>query len=128
MFGLGSPSGSSLPPGAATPRSSVGGGANEGADDLNKDPGQVSAMPLPPSNYIKLYTDENVARRVCPLPPPPINESYTMFGHPFSAEDSIIQSLESQVKITRRSYQIACLNTLFSNIFPSRLFLSFLFL
>merc|ERR1711997_566531 len=37
-------------------------------------------------------------RDLAPPPPPPLkpNESYSMFGHEFTAEDSIIASLESQ--------------------------------
>merc|ERR1711934_1270113 len=34
---------------------------------------------------------------ITPPPPPPINkDNYSMFGQPFSADDTIIQSLESQ--------------------------------
>ena len=57
---------------------------------------QVSSMPLPPMQYIKLYTEENVRRGMAPGPPPPITESYSMFGQPFSSEDCIVASLESQ--------------------------------
>ena len=59
---------------------------------------QVSAMPLPPMNYVKNYSDECMERDLAPPPPKPLkpNESYSMFGHEFTAEDSIIASLESQ--------------------------------
>lgn len=60
------------------------------------EPTQVSSMPTPPMQYIKLYTDENMKRGMTPAPPAPITDNYLMFGHPFSAEDTIIQSLESQ--------------------------------
>merc|ERR1711976_627839 len=60
------------------------------------EPTQVSSMPNPPMQYIKLYTDENVKRGMAPPPPVPITDDELMFGHPFSAEDTIIQSLESQ--------------------------------
>ena len=57
----------------------------------------MSAMPLPPEQYIKMYSDEHVAMGITPPPPPPINkDNYSMFGQPFSADDTIIQSLESQ--------------------------------
>ena len=56
----------------------------------------MSAMPLPPEQYIKMYSDEHVAMGITPPPPPPIKDNYSMFGQPFSADDSIIQSLESQ--------------------------------
>ena len=64
----------------------------------DKEASSVSAMPLPPMHYVKEYTDENVARGLCPPPPPVITDNYSMFGKPFSADDTIIQSLESQVK------------------------------
>ena len=55
-------------------------------------------MPLPPMHYVKQYSDDHVKRGLSPLPPTPLqpNESYSMFGHQFTAEDSIIASLESQ--------------------------------
>merc|ERR1719219_870438 len=53
-------------------------------------------MPLPPEQYIKMYSDEHVAMGITPPPPPPIKDNYSMFGQPFSADDTIIQSLESQ--------------------------------
>ena len=31
---------------------------------------QVSAFPLPPKQYVDLYTDENVKRNRVPVPPP----------------------------------------------------------
>ncbi|XP_022322438.1 mediator of RNA polymerase II transcription subunit 7-like isoform X2 [Crassostrea virginica] len=56
----------------------------------------VSAFPLPPSKYFNMYTDENVKRGRVPLPPPPIQDTYTMFGAHFNADDAIIRPLESQ--------------------------------
>jgi len=65
---------------------------------VSSEPTQVSAMPLPPMHYVKQYSDDHVKRGLAPLPPTPLqpNESYSMFGHQFTAEDSIIASLESQ--------------------------------
>jgi len=65
---------------------------------VSAEPTQVSAMPLPPMHYVKQYSDDHVKRGLAPLPPTPLqpNESYSMFGHQFTAEDSIIASLESQ--------------------------------
>lgn len=40
---------------------------------------QVSAFPLPPSQYISAYTDENVRKGKAPKPPIPCSE-YKMFG------------------------------------------------
>lgn len=58
---------------------------------------QVSSLPLPPLQYINLYSDENIRRGRAPRPPPTIHESnYKMFGNPFSADDTIIRPLESQ--------------------------------
>lgn len=57
---------------------------------------QVSSLPLPPVQYIGLYTDENVRRGRAPRPPPPIHDTYTMFGSQFNSEDSIVRPLESQ--------------------------------
>jgi len=57
---------------------------------------QVSSMPIPPMHYVKLYTDEAVKRGTAPKPPPPIQETYSMFGVTINNDDAIIQSLESQ--------------------------------
>lgn len=57
---------------------------------------QVSSLPLPPLQYINLYTDENVRRGRAPKPPPPIHDTYSMFGNVFNADDSIIRPLEAQ--------------------------------
>lgn len=59
---------------------------------------QVSSLPLPPMQYINLYTDENIRRNRAPLPPQPIHDTYSMFGNAFNADDTIIRSLESQVR------------------------------
>lgn len=69
---------------------------NQGAVANPNEPTQVSSFPPPPMQYIKMYSDENVRRGVVPGPPPPILDSYTMFGHVFTAEDCIVASLESQ--------------------------------
>ena len=73
---------------------------------------QVTSMPLPPMQYIKAYEETSLpappfgragqlgqqkASSSFPSPPPPITDAYTMFGAPFSADDTIIQTLESQV-------------------------------
>lgn len=60
------------------------------------EPQQVSALPLPPMQYIKEYTDDNVRKGLAPKPPPPIRDNYTMFGNPFQCDDLIIRPLESQ--------------------------------
>ncbi|XP_064637157.1 mediator of RNA polymerase II transcription subunit 7-like [Lineus longissimus] len=56
----------------------------------------VSSLPLPPMQYVNLYTDENIKKMRAPRPPPPIQDNYSMFGATISADDNIIQSLESQ--------------------------------
>ena len=55
-------------------------------------------MPLPPMHYVRQYGDDYIKRNLAPPPPRPLSphESYSMFGHQFTAEDSIIASLESQ--------------------------------
>ena len=55
-------------------------------------------MPLPPMHYVRQYSEDCLKRKLDPPPPAPLqaNESYSMFGHQFTAEDSIIASLESQ--------------------------------
>lgn len=75
------------------PANSAAGAAAAAAD---RESTQVTSMPLPPMQYINHYTEENVRRGTCPPPPPPITDAYSMFGAPFSADDTIIQSLESQ--------------------------------
>ncbi|XP_068596592.1 mediator of RNA polymerase II transcription subunit 7 [Brachionichthys hirsutus] len=60
------------------------------------EPQQVSALPPPPMQYIKEYTDENVRKGLAPKPPPPIRDSYMMFGNQFQCDDLIIRPLESQ--------------------------------
>lgn len=57
---------------------------------------QVSSLPLPPMQYVNMYTDENVRRGRTPRPPPPIHDSYSMFGVTFHTDDLIIRPLESQ--------------------------------
>lgn len=56
----------------------------------------VSSMPLPPMQYVSLYTDENIRRGRAPKPPPPIKDNYSMFGVTFHADDQIVRPLEDQ--------------------------------
>lgn len=63
----------------------------------NQEAAQVSSLPLPPMQYVNLYTDENVKMKRVPRPPPPIHDTYNMFGNAFNADDTIIRPLESQV-------------------------------
>ncbi|XP_029972177.1 mediator of RNA polymerase II transcription subunit 7 [Salarias fasciatus] len=60
------------------------------------EPQQVSALPPPPMQYIKEYTDENIRKGLAPKPPPPIRDSYMMFGNQFQCDELIIRPLESQ--------------------------------
>eukprot|EP00062_Callorhinchus_milii_P021920 gi/632979155/ref/XP_007906312.1/ PREDICTED: LOW QUALITY PROTEIN: mediator of RNA polymerase II transcription subunit 7 [Callorhinchus milii] len=60
------------------------------------EPQQVSALPLPPTQYCKEYTDENVRKCLAPKPPPPIRDSYMMFGNQFQCDELIIRPLEGQ--------------------------------
>ncbi|KAM7389485.1 hypothetical protein PAMP_023461 [Pampus punctatissimus] len=60
------------------------------------EPQQVSALPPPPIQYIKEYTDENIRKGLAPKPPPPIRDGYMMFGNQFQCDDLIIRPLESQ--------------------------------
>lgn len=64
---------------------------------MSNESSQVCSLPLPPLQYINSYTDENVKRGRAPRPPPPIHDTYTMFGNTMNAEDTIIRPLESQV-------------------------------
>lgn len=64
---------------------------------MSADTVQVSSLPLPPMQYINQYTDDNIRRGRAPRPPPPIQESYSMFGNAFNMDDTIIRPLESQV-------------------------------
>ena len=47
---------------------------------------QVSSLPLPPMQYVSLFSDENVKRGRIPKPPPPITDSYSMFGSQFHTD------------------------------------------
>ncbi|XP_062908698.1 mediator of RNA polymerase II transcription subunit 7 [Mobula hypostoma] len=60
------------------------------------EPQQVSSLPLPPAQYYKEYTDDNVRKGFAPKPPPPIRDSYTMFGNQFQCDELIIRPLEGQ--------------------------------
>ncbi|KAM8974537.1 mediator of RNA polymerase II transcription subunit 7 [Pelodytes ibericus] len=60
------------------------------------EPQQVSALPMPPMQYIKEYTDENLRKALVPKPPVPIKDSYMMFGNQFQCDDLIIRPLEGQ--------------------------------
>ncbi|XP_015378747.1 PREDICTED: mediator of RNA polymerase II transcription subunit 7 [Diuraphis noxia] len=62
----------------------------------NQEAMQVCSLPLPPVQYFQNYSDENIRRGRASKPPPIIQETYTMFGNPYNAEDSIIRPLESQ--------------------------------
>ncbi|XP_063705246.1 mediator of RNA polymerase II transcription subunit 7 [Culicoides brevitarsis] len=57
---------------------------------------QTLAFPLPPSQYITAFTDENVRKNKIPKPPPIPTTEYKMFGKPFSNDENIITPLESQ--------------------------------
>jgi mediator of RNA polymerase II transcription subunit 7 len=68
----------------------------------NQEAMQVCSLPLPPVQYFQNYSDENIRRGRASKPPPIIQETYTMFGNPYNAEDSIIRPLESQVCCTNK--------------------------
>jgi len=58
---------------------------------------QVSSFPLPPMQYVTLFSEENLKRGRTPRPPPPITDAYSMFGSPYHTDDAVIRPLESQV-------------------------------
>lgn len=58
--------------------------------------GQVSAFPMPPMEYIKLYSMDNINQGLAPAPPPPIQGHYAMFGQTINTDDEIVQPLEAQ--------------------------------
>lgn len=62
----------------------------------NPETAQVISLPLPPAQYVNLYTDENIRKNRAPRPPPPIQDTYSMFGNSFSNDDAIIRPLEVQ--------------------------------
>jgi len=66
------------------------------SNNSSTDVAQVSSMPNPPMNYIKFYTDDAVKKGTAPKPPPPLHDTYSMFGSTINNDDAIIQSLESQ--------------------------------
>lgn len=62
----------------------------------NSETAQVISLPLPPAQYVNLYTDENIRKNRAPRPPPPIQDTYSMFGNTFNNDDAIIRPLEVQ--------------------------------
>ena len=87
---------------------------------------QVSSMPIPPMHYVKLYTDEAVKKGTAPKyatpdnskylvinhyfrPPPPLQDTYSMFGVTVNNDDAIIQSLESQVILKFQKFLVTML-------------------
>lgn len=58
-------------------------------------PSSVMSLPLPPAQYISLFSDENVRKNRQPRPPPAIPDAYSMFGNTYNNEE-MIRSLESQ--------------------------------
>lgn len=63
----------------------------------NTETAQVSSLPLPPTQYMNLYSDENVRKNRTPKPPQIQNNcDYSMFGNVFKHDDSIIRPLEAQ--------------------------------
>jgi len=49
----------------------------------------VCPFPLPPAQYYKLYTDENVENKTAPDPPPILVGAYSMFGASFEVNIEI---------------------------------------
>lgn len=50
----------------------------------------VCPFPLPPVQYYKLYSDENVEKGLIPDPPPPLKGSYSMFGASFEVNCNVL--------------------------------------
>lgn len=61
----------------------------------NAESASVMSLPLPPAQYINLFSDENVRKNRIPRQPPPIPDNYSMFGSAYNNEE-MIRSLESQ--------------------------------
>ncbi|XP_055683835.1 mediator of RNA polymerase II transcription subunit 7 [Lutzomyia longipalpis] len=63
----------------------------------NPETTQVMSLPLPPANYVNLYSDEHIRKNRAPKPPMPILDTYSMFGiQQFNNDDNIIRPLETQ--------------------------------
>lgn len=62
----------------------------------NPETTQVMSLPLPPANYVNLYSDEHIRKNRAPKPPMPILDTYSMFGNTFNNDDNIIRPLETQ--------------------------------
>uniref|UniRef100_A0A6B2EBX4 Mediator of RNA polymerase II transcription subunit 7 n=1 Tax=Phlebotomus kandelakii TaxID=1109342 RepID=A0A6B2EBX4_9DIPT len=62
----------------------------------NPETTQVMSLPLPPANYVNLYSDEHIRKNRAPKPPMPIVDTYSMFGNTFNNDDNIIRPLETQ--------------------------------
>lgn len=61
----------------------------------NQEVSSVMSLPLPPAQYITLFSDENVRKNRTPSKPKTISDSYSMFGNSYNNEE-MIRSLESQ--------------------------------
>lgn len=52
----------------------------------------VSTFPQPPALFYKLYTDENVKAGTVPVPPLPVEGTYSMFGNKFDVSIIVADS------------------------------------
>ena len=59
----------------------------------------VCPFPLPPSQYYKVYTDENVEKQIAPDPPPPVDGAYLMFGASFEVLTSVCFTITIEYKL-----------------------------
>lgn len=53
---------------------------------------RVSPFPLPPTDFYKLYTDENIKAGNVPEPPPPVEGEYFVFGLRFEVRTIYIST------------------------------------
>ena len=59
----------------------------------------VCPFPLPPAQFYKVYTDENIEKQLVPDPPTPAEGAYAMFGASFEVLPFIIECCFAEKRV-----------------------------
>ena len=77
----------------------------------------VCPFPLPPAQYYKVYTDENVEKQLVPDPPTPAEGAYAMFGASFEVLPFIIECCFAEKRVYSNLLDGSMQPTLHANIY-----------